>query len=132
MLQSLPIVDTYKLPFYRGMYIMGLRLPITVRHQGCPYTLIAYRVLDCLLKLTAHLSMVRLASYSESHWPHPRVILPSTCTAHCGMVVCGVTPHTTIPASMYGFASARCCFTRFTTSVEPKPCSTKYFLELLV
>ena len=43
-LQELPIVDSCKLPFYKGMYVMGSRLPVSMQQIGCPYTLMAYRV----------------------------------------------------------------------------------------
>lgn len=44
MLESLPIVDSCKLPFHRGMYVMGSRLPLSMQQAGCPYALMAYKV----------------------------------------------------------------------------------------
>ena len=44
MLQELSMVYTCKLPFYRGMYVMGSRLPVSMQQIGCPYTLMAYTV----------------------------------------------------------------------------------------
>ena len=44
ILHELPIVDSCNLPFYRGMYIMGSRLPVSMQQMGCPYTLKAYKV----------------------------------------------------------------------------------------
>ena len=38
-LSSLPIQDEYCLPYHRGMYILGSRLPPSMQQSGCPYSL---------------------------------------------------------------------------------------------
>ena len=41
-LSRLPIQDECYLPFNRGMYVLGSRLPPSMQHSGCPYPLRAY------------------------------------------------------------------------------------------
>ena len=44
VLSSLPIKDECFLPYYKGMYILGSRLPPSMQQSGCPYALKAYWV----------------------------------------------------------------------------------------
>ena len=44
MLSSLPIRDECFLPYHKGMYILGSRLPPSMQQSGCPFSLMAYWV----------------------------------------------------------------------------------------
>ena len=44
MLSSLSIREECCLPYYKGMYILGSRLPPSMQQTGCPFSLTAYWV----------------------------------------------------------------------------------------
>jgi hypothetical protein len=44
MLSSLPVRDGCCLPYYKGMYRLGSRLPPSLQQTGCPFSLTAYWV----------------------------------------------------------------------------------------